>query len=79
MEGAYAEKAPAVEKLAKVAEESAQYVKLPPAKLMQKIKQLEHKMYKHARDLEFEEAARLRDEIEKIRALGLELPETKVG
>ena len=36
-----------------------------PAKL---IKQLEEKMYAHARDLEFEEAARLRDEIRRIQA-----------
>jgi excinuclease ABC subunit B len=42
--------------------------------LVKKLKQLEERMYKHARDLEFEEAARLRDEIEKLRAEGLELP-----
>ncbi len=28
-------------------------------------------MYRHARDLEFEEAAKLRDEIQRIRQFGL--------
>ncbi len=32
------------------------------------IRQLEERMYRHARDLEFEQAARLRDEIEALRA-----------
>jgi hypothetical protein len=42
---------------------------------MKKIKQLEQAMYRHARDLEFEEAAKLRDEIQRIRQFGLGLPE----
>ena len=79
LEGAYTDTPQPVEKLAKVAEESAPYAHLPPAKLMQKIKQLEQQMYKHARDLEFEEAARIRDEIQRIRALGLEMPDSKAG
>ena len=32
-------------------------------------------MYRHARDLEFEEAAKLRDEIQRIRRFGLGMPE----
>jgi excinuclease UvrABC nuclease subunit len=36
-------------------------------------------MLKHARDLEFEEAARLRDQIHEIRKLGLGLPDVKAG
>ena len=36
-------------------------------------------MYQHARDLEFEEAAKLRDDIQRIRELGLGLPESKAG
>ncbi len=32
-------------------------------------------MYTHARDLEFEKAARLRDEIEALRRDGIGLPE----
>jgi excinuclease ABC subunit B len=31
------------------------------------IKRLEAEMYRHARNLEFEEAARIRDEIEQLR------------
>jgi excinuclease ABC subunit B len=34
---------------------------------MKKIKKLEAEMYRHARNLEFEEAARIRDEIERLR------------
>ncbi len=36
-------------------------------------------MLKHARDLEFEEAASLRDDIQAIRAIGLGLGEKKAG
>ncbi len=64
-----------VRRLAKVAEEMAEYAALPPAKLAQRIKQLEHAMYEHARNLEFEEAAKLRDEIHRIREFGLGLPD----
>jgi excinuclease ABC subunit B len=34
---------------------------------MKAIKRLEAEMYRHARNLEFEEAARIRDEIERLR------------
>ena len=40
---------------------------LAPEHAMKKIKKLEAEMYKHARNLEFEEAARIRDEIERLR------------
>ena len=40
---------------------------LAPDQAMKRIKKLEAEMYKHARNLEFEEAARLRDQIEKLR------------
>jgi excinuclease ABC subunit B len=79
MEGAYADQSRHTEQLAQVAEEKADYARLSPAKLMQKIKQLENQMYKHSRDLEFEEAARIRDEVQRIRALGLELPASLVS
>ena len=36
-------------------------------------------MFKHARNLEFEEAARMRDEIQKLRNVELGLPGTKAG
>ena len=48
---------------------------LSPAEAEQEIARLEKQMYRHARDLEFEEAARLRDRIEQLRqaTLGLAL------
>ena len=67
MEGAYSQPRLAGKKWARVAEESSEYSGQPPELLMKKIKQLEDRMYKHARDLEFEEAAKLRDEIQKIK------------
>ncbi|PCI21810.1 MAG: excinuclease ABC subunit B [Piscirickettsiaceae bacterium] len=48
-----------------VAEEKAEYLSLTPAQIAKKIDQLEDKMYQHARNLEFEDAARTRDEIHK--------------
>ncbi len=46
---------------------------------MKKIKKLEETMYRNARDLEFEEAAKVRDEIQRIRQFGLGLLEVKAG
>jgi excinuclease ABC subunit B len=66
-------------RLAKVAEVAAVYKQgkpLKPEQAVQMIKKLEQKMYAHARELEFEQAARIRDEIEQIRALSFELPES---
>jgi excinuclease ABC subunit B len=75
MEGAYGEGGPR-RRLARVAESGAEpYLGLSPEALATKIRELEEQMYRHARDLEFEEAARLRDEIRRIQALGLEIPE----
>nr|WP_026045826.1 excinuclease ABC subunit UvrB [Methylococcus capsulatus] len=56
---------------ARVAEPGAGYKVAKPAEAARLIKQLEEKMYAHARDLEFEEAARLRDEIQRIRESAL--------
>ena len=42
--------------------------------LQAEIKQLEQKMLQHARDLEFEQAAALRDQIHQLKLLLLELP-----
>ncbi|MCB1778020.1 MAG: UvrB/UvrC motif-containing protein, partial [Candidatus Competibacteraceae bacterium] len=71
LEGAYPGAPVPAEPLAGVAEETATYVRASPAALAKKIKQLEQAMYRHARDLEFEEAAKLRDEIQRIRDLAL--------
>ncbi|QQS54970.1 MAG: excinuclease ABC subunit UvrB [Candidatus Competibacteraceae bacterium] len=74
MEGAYPGAPTPAMQYAKVAEETAAYARESPALLMKKIKQLEQAMYRHARDLEFEEAAKLRDEIQRIQRLGLGMP-----
>jgi len=79
MEGAYGEGKRSRQKWAKVAEEPVEYMGQPPELLMKKIKQLEEDMYRHARDLEFEEAAKLRDEIKRIQSLGLGLPEEQAS
>ncbi|HGG60597.1 MAG TPA: excinuclease ABC subunit UvrB, partial [Gammaproteobacteria bacterium] len=74
MEGAYAgSSAASPKRYARVAEEKAAYGDLTPETARKKIKQLEEKMYRHARDLEFEEAARVRDEITAIKAVWREL------
>ena len=61
----------------KAADKKALYEVMSPDQLMKKAAQLEKKMLKHARDLEFEEAAKLRDEIQAIRASALGLPDTE--
>ncbi|MFI8608328.1 excinuclease ABC subunit B [Pseudomonas sp. AOB-7] len=55
--------------MAKAAEESARYESelRSPSEIAKRIRQLEEKMYQLARDLEFEAAAQLRDEIHKLR------------
>ncbi|MDE2069816.1 MAG: excinuclease ABC subunit UvrB [Gammaproteobacteria bacterium] len=63
----------------KVAEERARYEVMTPDKRLKLIKQLEQQMHKHARELEFEEAARLRDEIRRIQEIDMGLPEVKTG
>jgi excinuclease ABC subunit B len=52
---------------------------LAPGQAMKKIKKLEAQMYKHARNLEFEEAARIRDEIERLRELSFGAPGQLAG
>ncbi|MFT4255686.1 MAG: excinuclease ABC subunit UvrB [Pseudoxanthomonas sp.] len=60
-------------KLRRVAEDRADYAALSPEKLAAKLRELEQRMYQHARDLEFEDAARLRDEIQQLRSASLAL------
>jgi len=56
---------------AKVAEEVAEYASLTPAQMAKKLKALEKAMYRHAKDLEFEQAAALRDRIRELRGRGI--------
>jgi excinuclease ABC subunit B len=52
---------------------------LRPETLVRQIKKLEAEMYKRARNLEFEQAARLRDEIERLKQLELGFPSKAAG
>jgi excinuclease ABC subunit B len=61
----------------RIAEDATRYESLTPDQLMKKAAKLEKQMLQHARDLEFEDAARLRDEILRIRHQGLGLTEPK--
>ena len=51
----------------KVAEKRVHYGEMSARKIGRLISDMEQKMYQHAENLEFEEAARIRDEITQIR------------
>ena len=53
-------------KISKVAEYPADYKALTPKQMGKKLKQLEDEMYRYAKNLEFEQAARIRDEIKVL-------------
>ena len=73
MEGARRMSTKGKTKTQKVAEEKLAYstevARLSPAALARKLKQLEAQMQTHARNLEFEEAAALRDQLAEIKHL----------
>lgn len=66
MEGAYSEKSVRGKLFPKAVSKSEEYLLLPPDKLKKKLAELEKQMYQHAHNLEFEEAAHLRDVIKEI-------------
>jgi excinuclease ABC subunit B len=71
MEGARADMAAdkaARGKSRRVAEQAADYTTLSASQLAELLRKLEQRMYKHAQNLEFEEAARVRDEIHRVKA-----------
>jgi excinuclease ABC subunit B len=55
-----------------VSEEVAKYATLAPPQLSKEIKALEDKMFVHAKNLEFEQAAKLRDDIKQLREILLQ-------
>ena len=63
----------------KVAEPRLAYERLSPDEVMKRIRKLEADMFRHARELEFERAAELRDEIDLLRHEGLGLPSDLAG
>ena len=73
LEGAYSDQRGPARRYAKVAEQKSEYMDVPPDLLPKKISQLEEQMYRHARDLEFEQAAEIRDEIARIKEFSLEI------
>ena len=56
----------------KVAESTADYQKMAPVDRIKYLRKLEKQMYRHARDLEFEQAAALRNQIKALREKGLD-------
>ena len=57
----------AKQQIAQVAEQQAEYAALSPKQLAKRIQQMENAMHKHAQNLEFEQAAQVRDQLEKLR------------
>ncbi len=73
MEGAYSAKSVRGRLFPKMkaADEKSEYLALSPENLSTKIAKLESQMYEHAHNLEFEEAAHLRDLIHELREMSL--------
>jgi excinuclease ABC subunit B len=55
-------------------EAKGRYERLSPEQALARVAQLEKRMYEHARNLEFEQAARLRDEINELKHESVGLP-----
>jgi len=71
MEAAYPGAPSTAKRFARVAEQTAEYAAMTPAQMSRRVKELEKQMYKHAKDLEFEEAARIRDQLKELQGRGL--------
>ena len=67
------------QQLHEIADEGVEYGSLTPQLAVKRIQQLEQTMYEYARNLEFEDAARVRDEIQKLKSIAFEAPSTRVG
>ena len=61
-------------KARQLAEDAERYLVQEPGKLAARLKQMEAQMYQHARDLEFEQAGQIRDEMQRLKALSLTNP-----
>ena len=62
-----------------VRDADSHYAAMAPEHAVKRIKKLEAEMMKLARNLEFEQAARLRDEIQKLRHSAFGAPKTLAG
>ncbi|QLH43501.1 MAG: excinuclease ABC subunit UvrB [Coxiellaceae bacterium] len=58
---------------AQIAEAAAEYLAKTPEQLAKQIKRMEQKMLEHAKNLEFEEAAKMRDQIKTLKEQALVL------
>jgi excinuclease ABC subunit B len=67
IEGAYGDNTVRGRLYPKTTDLDEDYLALAPAQLKKKIEELEKKMYEHAHQMEFEEAARIRDHIRHIK------------
>ena len=67
MEGARTGAPGTPRRLARVAESPGRYAAMTPAMLAARLRTLEKRMYRHAGNLEFEEAALVRDQIRELR------------
>jgi excinuclease ABC subunit B len=65
--------------LHEIAEHAENYEALTPELALKQIQQLEQKMYEFARNLEFEDAARTRDEIQRLKNFALGKPEVEAS
>jgi excinuclease ABC subunit B len=72
MEGARAESLP--RSMRGQTDKASRTEELRPELLVKRIKKLEQEMFRKARNLEFEQAAQLRDEIERLKQLELGFP-----
>ncbi|MCD8524361.1 MAG: excinuclease ABC subunit UvrB [Gammaproteobacteria bacterium] len=66
MDGVSSKKASQERKKYSASQDATEYQVLSPALLKKKITELEKRMYTHAKNLEFEEAARLRDQLKNL-------------
>lgn len=71
MEGAYPGGPRSAKQFAKIADQQAEYAALTPQQMGKRIKALEKQMYEHAKNMEFEDAARVRDELRGLQDKGL--------
>ena len=71
MEGAHAGVPGSPRRFAKVAESIGEYAAMTPSALAARLRKMEQEMYRHASNLEFEEAARVRDRMRELRDRGL--------
>jgi excinuclease ABC subunit B len=71
MEGAYPGAPMRARDYAKVADEVLEYAALSPQQMARKLKALEKQMVQHAKNLEFEQAAAVRDKIRELQGRGI--------